>query len=63
MLDAIMVMLVVIAFMLAGGYARLRNNLLTASDDAADGASQADKIRSSHKKDIARPLSGDDVNA
>jgi hypothetical protein len=32
MLDAIMLMLVVIAFLLAGGYANLCNNLLAPSD-------------------------------
>jgi hypothetical protein len=36
MLDAIMLMLVVIAFLLAGGYANLCNNLLVPSDDDAD---------------------------
>jgi hypothetical protein len=36
MLDAIMLMLVVIAFLLAGGYANLCNNLLAPSDDDAD---------------------------
>jgi len=36
MLDAIMFMLAVIAFLLAGGYANLCNNLLAPSDDDAD---------------------------
>jgi hypothetical protein len=35
MLDAIMLMLVVIAFLLAGGYANLCNNLLSPPDDEA----------------------------
>jgi hypothetical protein len=35
MLDAIMVMLVLVAFLLAGGYAKMCNNLLAPSDDAA----------------------------
>jgi hypothetical protein len=34
MLDAIMVMLVVIAFLLAAGYAKMCNNFLAPSDDA-----------------------------
>jgi hypothetical protein len=36
MVDALMLMLVVIAFLLAGGYANLCNNLLAPSDDEAD---------------------------
>jgi hypothetical protein len=36
MLDAIMLMLVVIAFLLAGGYANLCNNLLAPSDGDGD---------------------------
>jgi hypothetical protein len=36
MLDAIMLMLVVIAFLLAGGYANLCNNLLAPSDGGGD---------------------------
>jgi hypothetical protein len=33
MVDAIMLLLIVIAFLLAGGYANLCNNLLAPSDD------------------------------
>jgi hypothetical protein len=36
MLDAIMLMLVVITFLLAGGHANRCNNLLAPSDDDAD---------------------------
>jgi hypothetical protein len=36
MLDAIMLMLVVIAFLLAGGYANLCNNLLAPSGGEGD---------------------------
>jgi hypothetical protein len=36
MLDAIMLVLVVIAFLLAGGYANLCNNLLAPSDNEAE---------------------------
>jgi len=36
MLDATILLLVVIAFLLAGGYAKLCNNLLAPSDDEAD---------------------------
>jgi hypothetical protein len=36
MVDAIMLLLIVIAFLLAGGYANLCNNLLAPSDDEAD---------------------------
>jgi hypothetical protein len=36
MLDAIMLLLVIIAFVLAGGYANLCNNLLKRSDGDTD---------------------------